>query len=234
MGKSHSKIFKFRRGKMSKIFPFTLYRYRSSNNFANYIEDYLQGKIHFSPWREVNDPMEGYFIYYPQYDSIANLIEEKGKFKICCFSKSYSNYLLWSYYAQGHSGVCIEYEVKELPQNVIKKCVKYRKSIPTFDSAKTDKEQAIDCLTQKLTFWRKEEEIRLLLYDSPDPDVKIGEMKSITIGRRFSDLMQDEDHRRICSQLRYFKRNNPNFPIFKIMNINPDGTMERARTEMFG
>lgn len=218
---------------MSKKFPFKLYWYRSSRNFAEYIDGYLQGKIHFSSWRDVNDPMEGYFIYYPQHDSIMNLIGEKGKFKICCFSKTYSNYLLWSYYAQGHSGVCIEYEVNKLPQNVIKRCVKYRKSIPTFDREKPDKEQAIDCLTQKLTFWRNEEEIRLLSYDSHSSDMKIGEMKSITIGSRFDDLFVDGDYRRICNQLRYFKDNNPDFHIFKITNIKPDGTMVRTRTKMF-
>lgn len=215
-------------------FPLKLYWYRSSDNFAEYINNYLQGKIHFSSWKAVNDPMEGYFLYCPQHDSIATLIGEKSRIKICCFSKSYSNYLLWSYYAQGHSGVCIEYEVNELPENISKRCVKYRKIIPAFDSTKTDKEQAIDCLTHKLAFWSREEEIRLLSYDSSSPDVKIGEMKSVTIGRRFIDLEGDENHRTISEQLRSFKNCNPGFPIYQIMNINPDGTMERTITNMFG
>ncbi len=219
---------------MSQKFPIKLYWYRSRENFARYIDNYLRGEVHFSSWKDVNDPMEGYFLYYPQHDSIERLIGEKSKFKICCFSKSYSNYLLWSYYAQGHTGVCLEYEVYELPQNIIKRCIKYRKSIPTFDNTKTDKEQAIDCLTHKLVFWRKEEEIRLLSYNSPTSDMVIGELQSITIGRRFIEVIGDNDHKKIFDNLRSFKQNNPAFPIFEIMNINPDGTMERTRTHKFG
>lgn len=218
---------------MPQKFPFTLYWYRSSNNFAKYIDSYLQGKIHFSSWKAVNDPMEGYFLYCPHRDSISTLIGEKSKIKICCFSKCYSNYLLWSYYAEDHSGVCIEYEVNELPENVFKRCVKYRKTIPTFDRTKTDKMQAIDCLIHKLSFWRMEEEIRLLSYDIPCSDMKIGEMKSITIGRRFFDRIGDQDHSKICNHLRDFMRDNPDFPIYQIMDISSDGTMERAITTNF-
>ena len=97
-----------------------LFWYRSRENFAKYIDNYLQGKIHFSSWRNVNDPMEGYFTYYPQYDVISQLISEKNKYKICCFSKSYSNFLLWSHYAKDHKGVCLEYEfdTRHFPSNL--------------------------------------------------------------------------------------------------------------------
>ena len=89
-------------------------------------------------------------------------------------------------------------------------------------------------MTHKLAFWSRVEDIRLLSYDSSSPDVKIGEMKSVTIGRRFIDLEGDENHRTISEQLRSFKNCNPGFPIYQIMNINPDGTMERTITNMFG
>jgi hypothetical protein len=33
---------------------------------------------------------------------------------MCCFSKTYDNILLWSHYAEGHTGVCIEFDQTEL------------------------------------------------------------------------------------------------------------------------
>ena len=36
---------------------------------------------------------------------------------VACFSKNHTNFLMWSHYASGHAGVCLEFEVDEGPEN---------------------------------------------------------------------------------------------------------------------
>ena len=36
---------------------------------------------------------------------------------VACFSKNWSNFLMWSHYASGHSGICLEFEVELDPVN---------------------------------------------------------------------------------------------------------------------
>lgn len=86
----------------------------------------------------------------------------------CCFSKYYSNpdsFLLWSYYADKHHGVCIEFcfdEFKLKPKEVyytskIEKLslnINYRETIPSSELNKF--------LIQKQICWKHENEIRLI------------------------------------------------------------------------
>ena len=227
-----------------------LYWYRPRENFANHIDSYLNGNIHFSSWKNVNDPMEGYFTYFPQKDTIQNLISEKNRYKICCFSKHYSNYLLWSHYAKDHKGVCLEYEfdTKNFPYNLIKKDIIYRKEIPNFNSKLPIKDQAVIFLSKKLIFWKYEEETRLLLYDSNNSDIPIssfGKLKSITFGCNFfTDA--DENHsfnlacyksedktKNIYNEIKSYKKANTDIELYHINSINPDGTMTRTTTKRF-
>lgn len=119
--------------------------------------------------------MEGYFTYFPQHDEICELITEKNKYRICCFYKSYSNYLLWSHYAKDHKGVCLEYEFDAsfFPRSITRRVIKYKKEIPQFDRNEPIDKQAVQMLTHKLNFWRYEEEVRLLLYDADYSDIKL-------------------------------------------------------------
>jgi len=36
---------------------------------------------------------------------------------VACFSRSYTNFLMWSHYASSHTGICLEFEVDIDPQN---------------------------------------------------------------------------------------------------------------------
>ena len=217
---------------------YRMFWYRSRENFAKHIDDYLQGKIHFSSWQNVNDPMEGYFTYFPQHDEIGELIMEKNKYKICCFSRNYSNYLLWSHYAKDHKGVCLEYEFDTafFPRRITRRVIKYKKVIPQFDRNEPIDKQAVQLLTHKLNFWRYEEEVRLLLYDAPYSDIKIGELKSITLGLRFmADFANhDEDLIKICNKIRELKQNQPEFELYYINNVQADGKLSRSQTRIFG
>ena len=222
----------------SPLKPVHLYWYRSMENFANHMEEYLSGKIYFSSWRNVNDPMEGYFSYYPQHDDVTMLVSEKNRYKICCFSRTCSNYLLWSHYAKDHKGVCLEYEVipNNLPECIILKNIIYKKEIPEFDRTKDIEEQAVEFLTHKLSFWRYEKETRLLLHDSNDPNVQFMTPKSITLGCRFFENngiteQEIEKRNKIIAGLIEARKFNRELIYYSINNIKLNGEIIRTETE---
>ena len=47
-------------------------------------------------------------MWQAQSNRIANYL------KICCFCENYTSTVMWGYYAEGHSGICIEYNTQEL------------------------------------------------------------------------------------------------------------------------
>ena len=226
----------------SLLEPIHLYWYRSMENFAIHMEEYLSGIVHFSSWQNVNDPMEGYFSYYPQHDDVTMLVSEKNRYKICCFSRTCSNYLLWSHYAKDHKGVCLEYEVipKNLPECIILKNIVYRKEIPEFDRTKDIKDQAKKFLTHKLSFWRYEKETRLLLFDSENSNLKLISPISITFGCRFFDEYNGitdkeiEIRNKIIDKLREEKKVNKELIYYSINNITLNGEIIRSETKRLG
>ncbi len=100
-----------------------LYKYRGDiyrDLFA------LQNNLVYIPSREeLNDPNESYIVFdnlYKDIDSFEeNSISLKNEFKekfqnvgVYSMSKSPCIDCLWSYYANGHKGFCIEYDAKKL------------------------------------------------------------------------------------------------------------------------
>jgi hypothetical protein len=100
------------------------------------------------------------------------LLSERG---VTCFSEKNDDVLMWSHYAQGHKGFCLEFETSAiLFQNVFP--VRYCKTIPIANPAsiflaETKEEQLeilddwssgwMQMLTTKADFWAYEKEWRL-------------------------------------------------------------------------
>ncbi|MBN7572790.1 hypothetical protein C1H57_22005 [Clostridium sp. 2-1] len=124
---------------ISEYMPKKLYRYRK---FDEYLENNLAGEIYFSDPSEFNDPFDSaieidYIAYALNYFTninrreLENLLEKepqlkkildnhynetyrsfKNNIRIACFTTSQKNTLMWSHYAENHSGYCIEYDTK--------------------------------------------------------------------------------------------------------------------------
>lgn len=108
-------------------------------------------------YNEMNDPMEGYFMYEPSISGSAyNVSEGKKRQLICCLSIDYKNTLLWSHYADSHQGCCIEVEVvsKLTPYKV-----NYSNKIPVIN---TKDDEVIPILTHKSKYWEYESEVRFI------------------------------------------------------------------------
>jgi hypothetical protein len=87
---------------------------------------------------------------------------------IACFSESPSNLLLWSYYAEGHTGISIRFNTKhdifmKMPKFILPIKVRYQKDFPEIDYYKSSTMKIINtCFRTKSEEWIHEEEWRLV------------------------------------------------------------------------
>ncbi|CAL65907.1 DUF2971 domain-containing protein [Christiangramia forsetii] len=81
---------------------------------------------------------------------------------ISCFSKTHLSILMWSHYANNHSGVCLKFNTKDKSFFEDYKEVKYSEEFPTSDDiAKQDKSDNFLFFT-KSQQWSYEQEVRLM------------------------------------------------------------------------
>ena len=140
-----------------------LYKYRGIQNFRFFIDIILKNRLYAAPYFEMNDPMEGRYLYPPNStgldEDIRRLIKgEKEKIKICSLSSDPENELMWSHYAEGHKGVAIGVKVNEQKYRV--KPIVYD-GLHTLGMHNMHPDAAIDILSHKLNVWEYEREVRV-------------------------------------------------------------------------
>lgn len=140
-----------------------LYKYRSLENLDRFLDIILDKKLYGALYKEMNDPMEGYFLYDNNQDRdvIEERYKEKSKIYICSLSRKSNIGLMWSHYADQNRGCCIEVEVTSKTWERLN--VKYEEKIIHID--KNSKIQ--DILSVKGKMWENEDEVR---YISPEID----------------------------------------------------------------
>jgi hypothetical protein len=85
-----------------------LFRYRTAN--INTLGEIANSQLWYSRLSDLNDPFEGMYINQSGDDTFDRLLAQT---RVCCYSKSHDNLLLWAHYADGHRGLCLEYEITE-------------------------------------------------------------------------------------------------------------------------
>lgn len=135
----------------------TLYKYRSLQNLKRVLEILVKGELYGAKPNELNDPMEAYFLCLDKSSLSVKIMEEKFKNAyICSLSKQHNIGLMWSHYADGHKGCCIEVEVEENGEEWKECDVKY-----DFNQKKITKDKhPLDLLKIKSKAWKYEEECR--------------------------------------------------------------------------
>ena len=156
-----------------------LYKFRSNKNHIK--EILTTKKFYFSNWKKLNDPMEGFYSYYKtehSNDLIKDIYKEKNQWKICSLTKNYEDILLWSFYANGFKGICIEVEV-EKSENLVK--IIYNKNIPWLtDNLSNDYPlSARNVFTNKISKWEFEKEYRYFSYNEK---MSIGKITAVIFG----------------------------------------------------
>jgi hypothetical protein len=97
-------------------------------------------------------------------DAIKNNMTEN--YGVCCFSEACDEMLMWSYYADGHTGFCLEFDTANEPFTKLKK-VNYVKDIPKYDpnlllNGHKGDDIVEKFLCTKFEGWKHEREWRIL------------------------------------------------------------------------
>lgn len=163
-----------------------LYKYRGIKGFRFFTDIILKQRLYAAPYFELNDPMEGHYLYSQSGGTIdedmSRLLKgEKEKIRICSLSRDPNNELMWSHYAEGHKGVVIGVEVNRNQYAV--RPVEYdglhQVGLHNFHS-----DSAIDVLSHKLNVWRYEDEVRVFVRNNKQyVNVKV---RQVICGSRMS------------------------------------------------
>lgn len=123
--------------------------------------------------------------------------------KVTCFSKTHSNTLMWSHYAQNHKGICLEFNGSMPANDVLERGTAFMVNV-NYDRVgmidyNLDKERAIvDLFTRKWSDWRYEEEVRIIIMDE-EPIQKFD--KSFLTGIIFGCRTPDSDKQEVLRLL---------------------------------
>jgi hypothetical protein len=137
-----------------------------------------------------------------------------SKIGVCCFTKNNDNLLMWSYYADSHKGICIEFDSKKEPFSKAFK-VNYQDEIPKINSdllfSETYNMESVNkFLCFKSENWEHEDELRIFHNESNKSyNYSVDSIKSIYFGLKTNS----SDIEIICSIL---KSQNQKVKFFKM------------------
>ncbi len=157
-----------------------LYKYRGFSNLEFALDIFLNERLFSADFRNLNDPMEGRFRYSKQIadkNRIREVLIEKSDLGILSLSENADNHLLWSYYAEGHSGFAVGVQIAP-DQDITLKKINY------VDDFKVDNISAEEILTMKHDTWQHENEFRVLKpkYANGFPFVNV-KVKEVIFGK---------------------------------------------------
>ncbi len=153
------------------------YKYRSLENFKNFVDIILNNRIYAAPYFKLNDPMEGLYIYDKgtvNHEMVSKIKGEKKRIGICSLSRRSDSTLMWSHYANSHKGVAIavvvghQHEIRPVKYEGLS----YVQNATRFGSRET----AMNILICKLEAWSYEEEERVFVTDTNYVDVSIAKI----------------------------------------------------------
>ena len=135
-----------------------LYKYRSLENLERFLDIIIDKKLYGALYKELNDPMEGYFQYNPNVDRklVHSIWEGKERHYICSLSRYRDIGLMWTHYANENKGCCIEVEVTTKTWQRLE--VEYCSQVPIL----TNNTGIEDILKVKAKMWEYENEVRYL------------------------------------------------------------------------
>jgi hypothetical protein len=192
-----------------------IYKYHSINIFLLHS---LRKKEHWcSRFDLLNDPYELYFIDQTDNKVFKNLTQGVC---VCCFSKTMSEILMWSHYADNHKGVCLEFEIdEELVKGFLLE-MKYNNELTVLDKIELHNNGTLNLnietnakfLITKFKNWEYEQELRFNMINDDHEKIGktngyIGNLTSIYFGTRASqdDIDLIKHNTSHFENLEYFK-----------------------------
>lgn len=177
-----------------------VYKYRSLDHFDRIYDIIVNRNLYCSKYSELNDPFEGEYNHYFG-DSTASVAEcgdcECGSngnhqrfipddfIRICSLSTCYNDVKMWSFYADGHKGICIEIDLEGYSdQDLVP--VQYEQEEKQVTHDQPNPRTIKKVLSRKSYHWEYEKEIRLFSKDIKHP--YSGKINQIILGYRTSEL----------------------------------------------
>lgn len=187
-----------------------LYKYRSLDNFKNFIDIIINNRLYAAKYDDLNDPMEGHYLYKDGIldENMRNKIyDSKQMLRLCSLAKTSDNFLMWSHYSNGHKGVAIGVRINEKEFDV--KDIEYLPNLRYFEN--TNFLDAITILSSKINLWEYEQEVRAFTKDGTNFINVI--VEEIHIGSK----MSNQDYSLIQKLV---NKINPNIRIIRNFNSN--------------
>lgn len=147
-----------------------LYKFMGVTPFERVADALLGRRLYCSSPEQLNDPLEGMLGNHAEAGKplddqlqagLANLFQTErdlARARVCCFSASPDSMQMWSYYAGGHNGLCLEVDVSKFESKIIKMTY-------VDDTAFLRTKKPVERLAYKHSTWKHEQEHRLITID---------------------------------------------------------------------
>ena len=161
-----------------------LYKYRSLSNMKRVEDIFERKRMYAAKFNKLNDPMEGFYLYnlgQLSQSEVNELYNGKLRYGILSLSATCDNMLMWSHYANEHTGIaiCVSIEDERAEVRPVD-YVKYDDLTTSFD----DGNMASKLLARKLELWAYEKEQRVLILGEQFIGIKI---QQLILGIRYSE-----------------------------------------------
>lgn len=141
-----------------------LYKYRSLDNFKNFIDIIINNRLYAAKYDDLNDPMEGHYLYKDgilDENMLNKIYDNKQQLRLCSLAKKSDNFLMWSHYSNGHKGIAIGVRIDE--NAFIVRDIEYLPNLRYYEN--TNYLDAITILSSKINLWGYEQEVRAFTND---------------------------------------------------------------------
>lgn len=185
------------------------YKFKSLQNFDHIADIFLKEHFYAPRLSELNDPMEGVVEYSKNVEAI--LKEEFNKTlqktRVCCFSMTRSNVLLWAHYSDGFRGICIEVAIPDDEEKIRYNSFSLIRRIRQ-DNLEGWNLQGVAQLYcfDKMKEWEYEQEVRVFPMDSNEYiDRCLVEIKAVYLGLRISPALKEVLLRIVPEKIKVFE-----------------------------
>jgi hypothetical protein len=163
-----------------------LYKYRGLSNLLFALDIFTKQRLFAASFVSLNDPMEGHYVYEAgalTQSQIRKIYGQKMELGILSLSKTPSNMLMWSYYAEANTGMAVGVEITD--ENAQTVSIDYVDEL-ALEQSHPDVPMRI--LSKKLKPWSHEQEHRVFTRGSKYVDVRV---KEVVFGLATNELAKE-------------------------------------------
>lgn len=166
-----------------------LYKFMSLQPFEHVADALLGRRLYCPKPEQLNDPLEGLLGHHAEGAGAGKPLDDQlragllsmfetdhdlARARVCCFSARPDSMQMWSYYAGGHRGLCLEVDVSGFENRIIK--VEY-----VDDTASLRAKSPVERLAFKHSTWRHEQEHRLITVNETEREFLPIKINSVLI-----------------------------------------------------